>query len=154
MAASLKMRTISSIVAFLVLGPSLQAQTGDWRAVENLKPGTRISVKARHRILCVFQAATDDELVCKPLRFSRLGPAESRFDRQTVREVRLPPNQAKDAWIGAGIGAGAGAITGASRSGTSPGADAFFGALAGALVGGVAGSMVPIFRHGTIIYKR
>jgi hypothetical protein len=89
---SRKPRIISSIIFVLLFGSSAQAQNGDWQAVENLKPGTRLTVKARHNILCIFQSATDDELVCKPLRFLHLGPGESRFDRQSVREIRLEPN--------------------------------------------------------------
>jgi len=37
------------MVVALSLGFTAQAQTGDWQAVQNLKPGTDILVKAQHR---------------------------------------------------------------------------------------------------------
>ncbi len=155
MATNRKLPIIPSLLVVLMFGSSAQAQTGDWQAVQNLKPGTRISVKARHRYLCSLESATEDELVCKvpEHRLSRL-PPRITIPRGEVREVRLAPCQAKAAWIGAGIGAGVGAAVGASTGTGSRGAGASMGALAGALVGGVVGATVPIFRRGKIIYKR
>ncbi len=37
------------MVVALSLGFTAQAQTGDWQAVQNLKPGSYILVKAQHR---------------------------------------------------------------------------------------------------------
>jgi len=149
-----KRQIISLMVAVVFFGSSAQAQTGDWQAVEKLKPSTRLSLKAQHHILCVFQAATDDELVCRPIRILRLGPAESRFDRQSVREIRLARNQGKDIAIGAGIGGGAGAIACAIKSTDHPGFNAVVGGLSGALVGTVVGAIVSIPLRGKLIYKR
>ncbi len=151
---SRKPRIISSIIFVLLFGSSAQAQNGDWQAVENLKPGTRLTVKARHNILCIFQSATDDELVCKPLRFLHLGPGESRFDRQSVREIRLEPNLAKHMWVGAGIGAGAGAIAGATTGSPPRGGRIIVLTLAGAAAGSILGGILSIPLRGKLIYRR
>jgi hypothetical protein len=158
--AKCKRQIISSIVVVLFFEFTAQAQTGDWQAVQNLKPGSRILVKAQHRYLCSMEGATDDELVCEGHQPRSLRLSTLTIPRSEIQEVRMlpQPNQAKDAWIGAAIGAGAGATAAASNSRTSRGANAFFGALAGAGFGALVGAMVPvfqvIFRHGKLIYKR
>jgi hypothetical protein len=155
MASSRMLRIISSMLALFMLGSSLQAQTGDWRAVKNLEPGTHIIVKAQRGYYCRVEGATDDQLVCEVQKRRSLRHVTLTIPRAEVREVRTLPNQAKSAWIGAGIGAGAGAIAGGSGSRTSRGANAFFGALAGAGLGALIGAFVPLFRiRGKIIYKR
>jgi hypothetical protein len=123
---NLKRRIISSMVGVLFLGSSAHAQTGAWQAVENLRPGTHISVKTQHNYPCLFASASEEELVCyRPRnRLLRL-PATITIPRGEIREVRMEPNQAKEAWIEAAIGAGAGAAAAASNSRTSPGANAF-----------------------------
>ena len=152
-----KRQMISALLAVLLLASNAQAQTGDWQAVKNLRPGTRISVKTQHRYPCFFASATEDELVCNgPDRLLRL-PPRMTFSRGEIREIRMGPNQAKDAWIGAGIGTGAGAIAAGTGSRDYPGFHAFIGGLAGAGVGALVGATVPIFQeifhHGKIIYK-
>ena len=95
-------------------GPS-----GDWQAVENLMPGTRISVKTGHRYHCAVEYVTDEELICEaqvPRSFRMNTLVIPRSEIQDVRA--LPhPNQTKDMWIGAGIGAGAGAVVAGTNSG-------------------------------------
>ncbi|HKV63245.1 MAG TPA: hypothetical protein VJO16_15140 [Candidatus Acidoferrum sp.] len=77
------------------------------------------------------------------------------FSRRDIREVRKEPNQAKDAWIGAGIGAAAGATAAASGSRDYPVFHGLVGAAGGAGVGALA--MVPIFQvvfhGGKLIYR-
>lgn len=136
-----------------------RGRSGDWQAVKNLLPGTRISVKTGHRYRCAVEGVTDEELLCEahvPRSF-RMNTLVIR--RREIHEVRiLPhPNQTKDMWMGAGIGAGAGAVVAGTNSGAYPGVHAFFGGLAGALPGAMVGGMVPIFQvifqRGKIIYK-
>src|SRR6266481_7543 len=120
--AKRKWQIISSLLVVLFLGSNAQAGTRDWQAVKNLQPGARIIVKTQHRYPCIFVSATEDELFCDVPRHWRLGlPAGMTFSRREIREVRKLPNQAKDAWIGAGIGAGAGAIMAGAGSRTYPG---------------------------------
>jgi len=152
--AKRKRQIPSSMVVALFFGFTAQAQTADWQAVQNLKPGSYILVKAQHRYRCSVELIFERHLP-RSLRMSTL-----RILRSEILEVRrLPqPNQAKDAWIEAGIGAGAGATVAARTSKTSPGANAFFGALGGAGFGALVGGIVPIFQvifqRGKLIYKR
>jgi hypothetical protein len=154
--AKRKRQIISTMVVALFFGFTAQAQTGDWQAIENLKPGTRISVKARHRVRCVFQRASQDELACE--RFDRLFrtlPSKIVFDRQSVREVRLERSNEANAAVGAAIGAGAGAAAGASSgNGTlTRGGGALLLGCIGAIVGWFFGANFHIL-HGKTIYKR
>ena len=154
--AKRKRQIISSMVVALFFGSTAQAQTGDWQAVENLKPGTRISVKARHRVRCIFQGATLDELTCKRSdRLFRTLSSEIVFDRQSVREVRLERSDEANAAVGAAIGAGAGAAAGASNGNgtlTRGGGALLLGGI-GAIVGWFFGADFHIL-HGKTIYKR
>lgn len=155
-----KRRIISSTLVVLLFGSSAQAQTGDWHAVESLKPGSYILVKAQHRYRCSVESATDDELICEGHQRRSLRLFTLVIPRSEIYEVRLSPhpNQAKDAWIGAGIGGAAGAIATGTTSRTYPGVNAFFGGLAGAAGGALVGATVPIFQvifqRGKVIYKR
>ena len=151
-------RIISWVLVVLLFASSAEAQIGDWQAVQNLKSGTRILVKAKERYFCSFENASNDQLVCEVPRHGTLGRRSVAILRSEITEVRRLPNQAKAAWIGAGVGAGAGAVLGASTSKTSRGANAFFGGVAGAGLGALVGGIVPIFQvlfhHGKVIYKR
>jgi hypothetical protein len=152
-------RVIGALLAALLVLPNAQAQMRDWQAVRNLRPGTRIMVKVEHRYPCSFLSATEDEVSCEVPQHWRLGlPAQMTFSRAEIREIRKEPNQAKDAWIGAGIGAGAGAVAAASTSRSFPGFHGFVGGLAGAGAGALVGATVPIFQvlfhGGKLVYKR
>jgi hypothetical protein len=157
--AKCKRQIILSLLVVVLLGSNAQARTGDWRAVENLQPGAGIMVKTQYRYPCIFVSATDDELSCDFPQRWRLGlPLRRTFPRREIREVRKEPNQAKDAWIGAGIGAGAGAVAAAAGSRIYPGFHAFFGGLAGAGGGALVGAMIPVFQvvfhGGKLVYRR
>lgn len=154
---------LSLVIATLLVGSNAlaqaqaQTQTGDWRAVENLKPGSHVIVKAQRRYACTVEGATEGELTCwVHQRWFRI--VSIVIPRSEIREVRTLPNQAKDAWIGAGIGAGAGAIAAGTTSRDYPGFNAFIGGLAGAGGGALVGATIPILqyliKHGKCIYKR
>jgi len=149
---------IHCMLAFLVFASSAHAQTGDWRALENLKPRSRISVKVRLRTICFFVRATHNELVCELPADHRIPFRQSQltFDRQSIREVRLEHSEAADAALGAAIGGGVGAAVGASVKGsgslTRGGGALLLGAIGG-LVGGFFGRDFPPL-HGKAVYKR
>lgn len=168
--AKCRRQIFASLLVVLLLIANSQAQGqapaqvqpqgggGDWNVVKSLIPGTRISVKTRHRYRCLVEDVTDDEIVCgahSPFKSIRLA-----IRRSEIHEIRISPhpNQTKDMWIGGGIGASAGAIAAGTRGGNYPVVDVFFGGLAGVLPGVIVGGMVPvfqvIFQHGKIIYKR
>jgi hypothetical protein len=149
-----KRKIVSLLFVVLIFASSGRAQTGDWQAVENLRPGTRISVKARHRVGCVFQRATEDELACRRLYRSLRLSSEIVFDRQSVREVRLERSDEANGAVVAAIGAGAGAAVGASNgSGTSTreGGAILLGGI-GAIVGWFIGNEFHVLR-GKSIYR-
>jgi hypothetical protein len=142
------------MVACLILLSAAQAQTGDWRAVENLAPGTRISVKIRFHMLCNVTRVTDAALMCD-LVHQRIRPGEMTFNRKLIREVRLEHSDQANTAIGASLGGGVCVTVGASlgnRSLDRPGGALVLGTV-GALVGGAFGRDFPIF-HGKVIYKR
>jgi hypothetical protein len=152
-----KRKIVSLLFVVLIFASSGRAQTGDWQAVENLRPGTRISVKARHRIRCIFQRASQDELACeRPDRLYRTLSSEIVFDRQSVREVRLERSDEANGAVGAaiGAGAGAGAAAGASNgNGTSTreGGAVLLGGI-GAIAGWFIGAQFHVL-HGKCIYR-
>ena len=161
-AARSRRKIIVLLLVGLLLGRRAEAQAHaqprDWQAVKNLMPGTHISVKTQRRYRCSVESVTADELVCRartPFRTVTL-----TIRRSEVYEIRISPqpNQAKDAWIGAGIGAGAGAIAAGTNSRDYSGFHAFVGGLGGAAGGALVGGIVPIFQlllqRGKVIYKR
>src|SRR3989442_13344513 len=103
-----RQRIIQCMIGCLIFTSSAQAQPGGWRAVENLKPRSRISVKVHLRAICFFLRATHDELVCELPADHRIpfGPSQLTFDRRSIREVRLEHSEAADAALGAAIGGG------------------------------------------------
>ncbi|HEX9112296.1 MAG TPA: hypothetical protein VF845_12520 [Terriglobales bacterium] len=157
-------KTIPFLLAPLLLAASALAQTGDWQAVKDLQPGTRISVRSDHLFIhntCFFLSATDDQLVCERAVHSRRRmlipplPPEAIYERSRVREVRLEHSEGANTMAGAGIGAGIGAALGASTNNgtlTRGGGALLLGGI-GALVGGSFGSEFPVI-HGKVVYRR
>lgn len=145
------------MLLLLVLASGAQAQIGNWRAVRNLAPGSSISVKARHRLRCIFEDATDETLVCKriPHGLVPIDPAEITFDRRNIREVRLERSSNANVATGAAIGVGAGAAIGASNGNgtlTREGSALLLGSIGG-IVGYFVGKEFPILL-GKIVYQR
>lgn len=157
-------KVIFFLSAVLLLASAAPAQTGDWQAVKNLPPGTRISVRSNHlfvRNTCFFLSATDDQLVCERALHSRRRmiippiPPEAVYQRSRVREVRLEHGEDANMLAGAGIGAGVGAALGAGVNNgtlTRGGGALLLGSL-GALIGGSFGREFPVI-HGKIVYRR
>ncbi len=158
--ANRRREIISSLLVVLLLGSTAQAKKkiDDWQAVQNLKPGSHVYVKAQHNHACSVEVVTEHELVCEEPRHRSFGTITLTIPRPAIREVRTLPNQAKDAWIGAGIGAGAGAVVAGTNSRDYPGFHAFIGGLSGAGAGALVGATVPIFQYliqrGKTIYTR
>jgi hypothetical protein len=157
-------KTIPFLLAPLLLASIAVAQTGDWQAVKNLQPGTRISVRSGRpfiRNTCFFLSATDDQLVCERAVHARRRmiippiPPEAVYERSKVREVRLEHSEATNTVAGAGIGAGIGAALGASANNgtlTRGGSTLLLGGI-GALIGGSFGRDFPVI-HGKVVYQR
>jgi hypothetical protein len=146
--------------AALLIANAAPAQSGDWQAVKNLQPGARISVSVDRpfHTMCIFQRATDEELLCERiLRGSRrvLIPPDAIYERGKIREVRLEHGDSANVATGAVIGGGVGATIGASTHNTAltrPGRILLLG-TGGAIIGGFFGRDFPL-THGKVIYRR
>jgi hypothetical protein len=152
-----RIRLIQPLLALLLCAWNAQAQTGTWQAVESVRPGSVISVRARYHIKCIFRSATDDVLICDSVRrgLIRLGPPEVTLDRKSVREVRLERSRGANELAGAAIGAGAGLAIGASAGNgtlTRGGGALLLGGIGG-IIGGFVGRDFSIL-PGKIICQR
>ena len=157
-------KAIFFLSAAVLFASAAQAQTGDWQAVKNLQPGTKISVRSDHSFIrnaCFFLSATDEQLVCERAVHARRRmiippiPSEAIYERNRVREVRLEHSEAANTMAGAGIGAGIGAALGASANNgtmTRGGSTLLLGSF-GALIGGSFGKEFPVI-HGKVVYRR
>ena len=102
-------RTIIISLTILLLSSLAPAQTGDWQAVKNLQPGTKISVQSgtRFHILCTFEYATDEQLLCERVLRGPRGPVippERTYARAKIREVRFEHSDGTNMATGALIG--------------------------------------------------
>lgn len=169
-----RIQLITSIVLFMALSiPALGnniSSKRSWRAVQSLNPGTPISVKTYSlHLLCYFEHATAEELVCEPLApgFLRTPPpgpypyprpyprtaAEYVFQRSLVQEVRLEHSEAANEMIGIGIGGAIGAGVGAARFDQARAGGAVTLGFIGAAIGDAVSRTHPLF-HRTVIYRR
>jgi len=94
-----RQRIVLLFLASLMAASGSSAQKLDWQAIEKLKDGDRIWVKAQQQHYCYFEKATDDKLFCDSVRATRLLQAQSAglvFNRKDIREVRLAPHDDYD----------------------------------------------------------
>lgn len=142
---------------------SARAQSRNWNVVEQLAPGTPISVKYGRFWLhnrCVFERATEEVLVCERVSYgmSRLFiPPVAEYRRKLVREIRLEHSDASNIAFGAALGGAVGGALGAAGSGDTHtrarvGTGILVG-MGGAALGGFIGRDFPI-RHGKVIYRQ
>lgn len=137
---------LASSVSFACLLSTASAQTGTWADVQNIRPGSYISIKTEHyNVRCEFHHASDTDLWCK----------DQFYVRRSIHEIRLERRVAS-AFVGALGGAGIGAGAGLGLAKGDPEARVYyplyFGIGAAILGARVMGSM-PII-HGKVIYRR
>ncbi len=147
-------RIIAFFLAFSLSVATLQAQSDNWRSVENLESGTPISVEAHHRVSCLFLRATDDALFCEFVANSRFETITRtlKLDRRDIRQVGMGKrySPAKDAAIGAAVGGAIGAALPEKYGSTRVG-----GALLLGLIGGTVGWVVAGNKlHYQVVYER
>jgi hypothetical protein len=145
---------VLGFLLLLLFASAARAQSSDWRAVQNLRPGTHITVKTQKSYACKLEQATEDKLVCQhPSRVSR---RTRTFQKAEIREVRLAVDFKRHAAAGAAIGAAVGAIVGASVP-TNVEQTRFITAIAtgfvGAGIGHLTGGAIAIVKRGKVIYK-
>ena len=157
-------RILFLLFGLLLFTSTAWARKGDWHAVENLSPGTHISVLNRQspaRLYCSFERATARELFCRQLTRPSFLPiylppisSEVAFERRDIVEVRLEHSDATNAAIGGAIGAGAGAALGAASSDShSRGAGMALFSVLGFALGSAINRALPITPR-KVIYRR
>ncbi len=152
-------KSFTLAATLLVLASIAVAQTGDWQAVKDLRPGTKISVQYGHfHNLCIFEQATDEQLACDHVFHGPRGaftPLERVYERNKIREVRLEHSDRANMATGAAIGGGVGAAIGASsgNGGLTRGGTALLLGTGGAIIGGFFGRDFPVM-HGKVVYRR
>jgi hypothetical protein len=147
---------VTTLFAAPAAGPA-QQPTKDWPGIEDLKVGASIHITLpKQKMLCAFDSANDDELVC----YRRQGGVDRsitfrRTDIQLIRARNATGSIIAGTVLGAGIGAGIGAVVDSSIKNPNTTDNAKFtgglaraGGLLGALFG-VATEFVP----GKLLYK-
>jgi hypothetical protein len=134
-----------------------KSAVGDWQTVqEDIPRGWQITVETSFAFPCIFEQATNDELLCHSLERKPSTPQdlEIRVRRERIREIRVErregANMLGGGLAGAGLGSGFGAILAGAGS---RGASAYLFGLVGAKLGARSGSRVHIL-HGKVIYRR
>jgi hypothetical protein len=150
-------QVISSLLSAGLLLASSQAQTGDWQAVQDIPPGSEISVKTESgSARCVFENATDTELRCE----RRLGTSlrSVTFDRQAIRRVVRLEHPGANAALGAAIGTGIGGAVGVAVTKDSKDAETrvyaplLLGILGGIVSGVIMKVFSPVYRR--VVYRQ
>jgi len=139
---------VCSLLSALLFLSSCQAQNGDWKAVQDIPPGSLISVKTQFGTTkCAFEIAGDTELYCE----------RGTFHRQSIRRVRLERPNAS-AVLGAAIGMGIGLGVGVAATKSSRDAESrVYGPAGVAILGGIVlGTIMHVnpVVHGKVVYQR
>lgn len=127
---------------------------GYWQSVEEIPAGWEITVITTFTFPCIFESATDIELICRQLyRHANASKShEIHVRRGAIREIRVEKrdgaNRVAAASIGGVVGAGFGAIAVAAARGP---AAYLFGTM-GALMGARKGNDTHVLR-GKVIYR-
>ena|ERR1700722_679701 len=153
-------KTILLVSTLFMLASYASGQAGDWQAVKDLQPGTKISVLygVPFHVLCVFDHATDEQLICERVLHGPHGGFGSRergYRRDNIKEVRLEHSDAANIATGVAIGGGIGVAVGVGtgRNATRRGEGGLLLGGLGALFGGAFGRDFPI-AHGKVIYRQ
>lgn len=148
------MRILPLFPVLLMTALPIPAQNHDWGAVQNLRPGTRITVRHAFHVGCELVRVTDQELTCD----RQVADQDRRvtFRRNRIREVRLERTE-QNHWVrGATAGAAAGGLLGWIALVRSSDPETLL-VVPYLIVGGAfAGGMIGANHHprGALIYSR
>jgi hypothetical protein len=145
---------ISKWMGVISLVLPIAAQTNDWRTVEQLKPGTPISIVEHGRQECELDSVTDSELICV-MPMSRI-TRKLAYARSQIQEVRRETPDHNSMIVGAIAGGIAGGLLGyfATLNASDPethGYSTYYAVPIGAFIGGIVGRH--IHRHGAVLYR-
>jgi hypothetical protein len=108
---------LTAVLGFVLAGASFaRSSVGDWQTVrQDIPRGWQIAVVTSFTFPCVFQQATEQELVCDPLDHDRRGSdnGEIHVRRDRIREIRVEKREGANIVAGAAGGAGLGTLLGA-----------------------------------------
>jgi len=126
----------------------------DWQALQDIPRGWQITVVTSFTFPCVFERATNDELICETVQNNRASSnsREIRVHRDRVREVRAERRDGANMLAGSAFGGGAGAGFGAIIASGSRGGPAYLFGTIGAMMGAHAGRDIHTLR-GKVIYR-
>jgi hypothetical protein len=126
----------------------------DWQALQDIPRGWQITVVTAFTFPCVFDRATNDELICESLQNNRASSdsREIRVRRDRIREVRAERRDGANMLAGSAFGGGAGAGFGAIIAGGPGGGPAYLFGTLGAMLGVHAGRDIHTLR-GKVIYR-
>src|SRR5947209_11880776 len=113
----------------------------DWQSVQDIPHGWQIIVVTAFTFPCVFDRATNDELICEALQNNRKSSDSRaiRVRRDRIREVRAERRDGANMLAGSAFGGGAGAGFGAIIAAGSRGGPAYLFGTLGAMLGAHAG---------------
>lgn len=157
LASFLVMRKTSTLILLICTFSATcfaKSPVGDWQAVQQDIPrGWQIIVVTSMTFPCVFEKATEQELVCTQLdRRTGADDAEIHIRRERVREVRVERREGANMSAGAAGGGAIGALGALAITGPHAGL-AFVLTLLGAGMGAHGGRNTHIL-HGKVIYRR
>ena len=138
------LRLIGLLVACGFVASAARAQSDDWARVKELPAGAVIYVSSEHGQKCIFQAASDDVLVCAA------GSRELILKKKDVRQVRI---DRESQVLPAIAGLAAVAASAQSPFGDGIARDPQSAAQVGASVSGTPGVRLP-FLPKRLVYQR
>jgi hypothetical protein len=151
------MRSRLLLISFLALFTSTvfsKSPVGDWQSVQDIPAGWQITVVTTFTFPCIFERASDDELICRQLDrradLAELHEIHSRRDR--IREIRVEKRNGANSLAAAGLGGGVGAGFGAISIVGARGPAAYLLGTIGALMGARKGNDTHLLR-GKVIYR-
>ncbi|HEX4484845.1 MAG TPA: hypothetical protein VH088_01170 [Terriglobales bacterium] len=151
---------ICAILIAFVASLGAHTQSSDWKYLEDLPQGARISVASFQSLApveCVFRHANEQTLRCDPVH--RRHGRQFEFNRRSVWQVRLQRRENHNHHWGAIIGGSIGSIVGvAAPSENASAKDRVLTGMVlggiGAVIGATADHDLPHVSVGPVIYEK
>jgi hypothetical protein len=144
-------------LAFIAASQSFAKDSiGEWQTVQQDIPrGWGIEVVTSMTFPCVFERASEEELICTPIQRSgkESDDAEIHLRRDRIREIRVEKRDGANMLASAVGGGGLGSVLGALLVAGARGPSAYMFGLAGTSIGARSGRSLHLL-HGKVIYRR
>jgi hypothetical protein len=145
---------LTSLLASFASFALAKSPVGDWQSVEDLPTGWQITVVTTFTFPCIFEKASDDELICGQLdRHAHVSDTdEIHVRRGVIREIRVEKRNGANSLAAAGLGGGLGAGFGAIAIAGARGPAAYLLGTLGAMTAARTGNDTHLLR-GKVIYR-